>query len=189
MTDIYKNLNLDNIIYFNNEGVKCEEVWKSIIGFTSYEISDLGRIKSKNYRRTGLSKIRRQGICKGYLHLDLYHNGKPSYFMTHRLVAEAFIPNPENKPEVNHKKGIKTDNRASELEWNTSSENSQHSFDSGLRIIPVGELAYNSKLTDKIVLEILSLTSSVSQRKLAKIYGVAHTTIRMIVKRRTWSHL
>lgn len=65
----------------------------------------------------------------GYEVLSLCKNGKHKMMSVHRLVAFAFIPNPENKPEVNHKKGIKSDNRASELEWMTISENEKHSYE------------------------------------------------------------
>lgn len=63
----------------------------------------------------------------------LYKSGKRNFCQVHRLVAEAFIPNPENKPEINHKHGNKTDNRVSELEWNTTSENLQHAYNTGLK--------------------------------------------------------
>ena len=69
----------------------------------------------------------------GYLQVTLNKNGKVKTFLVHRLVAQAFLSNEENKPEVNHKWGIKTDNRASELEWNTTKENCKHSWETGLK--------------------------------------------------------
>lgn len=81
-------------------------------------------------------RILKAGIGNnGYVNVILFKNGKKKTFSVHRLVAIMFIPNTENKPEVNHKWGIKTDNRASELEWNTTSENMQHAHKIGLQTI------------------------------------------------------
>lgn len=102
-----------------------QELWEDIEKFNDYKISDLGRVKSL--------KGNKEKILKGVLNKDGYLvvgllNGKRKNKRIHRLVAIAFIPNPENKATVNHKKGIKTDNRASQLEWATVSENSLHSY-------------------------------------------------------------
>lgn len=70
---------------------------------------------------------------KGYLRITLSKENSIKTFSVHRLVALMFIPNPENKPEVNHKWGVKTDNKASELEWNTTSENMKHAYKTGLQ--------------------------------------------------------
>lgn len=68
----------------------------------------------------------------GYMTVNLYNNGKSSSKRIHRLVAEAFIPNPYNKPEVNHLDGNKTNNYVGNLEWSTKSENMQHAYKTGL---------------------------------------------------------
>ena len=83
----------------------------------------------------------------GYLQVLLPIDGKPKYFYVHRLVAQAFIPNPENKPFVNHLNGIKTDNRVENLEWTTPAENAQHSVKIGLT--PQGGASPTAKLTDE----------------------------------------
>jgi predicted house-cleaning noncanonical NTP pyrophosphatase (MazG superfamily) len=104
------------------------EVWKDINGYEGlYEISDLGNVKSHSFKNP--KNLSQHLNAKGYLNVKLYKENKKQGFQVHRLVAIAFIPNPENKPEVNHKKGIKKDNRATELEWNTSSENKIHSVE------------------------------------------------------------
>ena len=114
------------------------EIWKDVIGYEGlYQVSNLGNIKSINRiwitnngakRNHGDILIKQSLSYKGYLKVRFYKNLKRKTFFVHRLVAIAFVENPDNKPEINHKKGIKTDNRALELEWSTSSENTIHKF-------------------------------------------------------------
>ena len=95
-----------------------------------------GRVKSfpRAGTRTKEERILKPSISKkGYYKVILFKNNESKTFRVNRLVAEAFIPNPEGKEQVNHKRGIKSDNRASELEWNTCSENIQHAIKTGLR--------------------------------------------------------
>lgn len=113
------------------------EVWKAIAGYEQhYEISNKGRVRSKDrfivcidgktsFRRGKLFKPKKHKA--GYLFVQLSNKGKTKNHYIHRLVAQAFIENPENKPQVNHLK-CKTCNCVEDLEWSTCSENIQHAF-------------------------------------------------------------
>jgi len=116
---------------------KDVEVWKDIKGYEGlYRVSSLGRVESLHRKNVNRDIILNHGKNKfGYIVLRLYNNGH-SGFLLHRLVAMAFIPNPENKPTVNHISGIKSDNTAKNLEWATQSENSLHAYRLGLRHTP-----------------------------------------------------
>ena len=96
------------------------ERWKQIDGY-DYEVSDQGNVR--NMRTGKILKPKKHG---GYLRVGLYKNGKEKNCFIHRLVAETFIPNPENKATVNHINEIKTDNRVVNLEWATMNEQVHH---------------------------------------------------------------
>ncbi len=101
------------------------EIWKPIPEFPEYSVSSLGRLLSF---KSGEPKLMRTSPNhNGYPQAILYRNGRQHHQLVHRLTATAFIPNPENKPEVNHKNGDKEDGSVSNLEWATDSENKQHS--------------------------------------------------------------
>lgn len=112
------------------------EVWKPIPGYEEYyEISSLGRVKRiKVGHGTQAGRIIKEYFDKhtGYCRVALSVNSKVKDYSVHRLVAMTFLPNPEEKREVNHINGIKTDNRLENLEWATPSENRIHAYDTGL---------------------------------------------------------
>lgn len=131
--------------------------WKIIPGFDFYEASDDGQIKSVERRvkhNYGGFSLRKSRILKqyisddGYKRLGITMNRKTETTNVHRLVALAFIPNPENKPQVNHINGIKTDNRVVNLEWATVAENVKHAYDTGLKT--------KAKLSETQIAEIVA---------------------------------
>ena len=101
------------------------EIWKDIEGYGGlYQVSNLGRVKSLNYNRTKKEKILKPRSNKdGYLNVNLYKEGRMKTCLVHRLVAKAFIPNPDNKSQVNHRDEDKTNNCVDNLEWMTRREN------------------------------------------------------------------
>lgn len=103
-----------------------KEQWKSIKGYAGYEVSNLGNVRTRKYgRKRNLVLLKTN---QGYHRVCLYRDDGRDFVSVHRLVAEAFIPNPGNKPQVNHKNGIRTDNDARNLEWTTASENLFHKY-------------------------------------------------------------
>ena len=126
------------------------ETWKDIKGFEGiYQISNMGRVKS--FKADPNGRILSIKNSKGdYLNIVLCHGNKRRSVKVHRLVAEAFVPNPHNKPEVNHIDGNKQNNRADNLEWVTRAENHRHA----LALNPdmtKGMIKYNRFIRAKIV--------------------------------------
>lgn len=121
-----------------------KEIWKDIPGYEGcYQASNLGNIKSiPRYvsNHTGMLLVKEKLITQrknkqGYMICYLSKNAKDECFRVHRLIAKTFIPNPENKPQVNHIDGNKSNNRLENLEWCTNSENQIHAFKNGLNYV------------------------------------------------------
>lgn len=175
------------------------EVWKDIKGYEGhYQVSDLGRVKSLSRvvkSRVGVFGTKKEIILKtfkngdGYLKYKLCINGKEKSVISHRLVANEFLENPFNKPQVNHKNGIKYDNRVDNLEWVTSSENVIHSLANNLKIPQKGSEHGMSKLTEKEVLEIRAIGRTKTLKEVGKMYNVDMSLISLILLNKIWNHV
>lgn len=171
-----------------------QETWKDIEGYEAlYQVSDIGRVRSLDRFGKGRGDVQSRRVFHGQILLqpiyrDLYpsvslcKNGKVKRFYTHRLVALAFNPNPSGKPQINHINGVKTDNRAENLEWCTTQENSMHSCESGLS--KVGVKHYLAKFTEDQVRAIRS--DRRTQEAIAIEYGVCVDTIYKLRNRITY---
>lgn len=176
-----------------------KEEWKDIRQYKGlYQVSNYGQVKSLNHRiKTKINNqtaIIRKGrvlkfsISRGYATVILSKNGKKKKSFIHRLVAEAFIPNRDNKPQVNHIDGNKLNNNVKNLEWATSSENIVHAFNIGLIKPPRGEKQGKSKLTEKDVVDIRN-SKGIFQKDLAKKYNVSQQEISRIINNKRWGYI
>lgn len=111
-----------------------KEIWKPIEGTNGrYEVSNTGKVRSLNYKRTGTTReMKPAPDQKGYMKTVLLFDRKYKPVKIHRLVAEAFIENPDNLPQVNHKDGNKGNNSVANLEWTSNYDNAHHAMEHGL---------------------------------------------------------
>lgn len=173
-----------------------DEKWKPIAGFFN-EVSNLGRVRSVTHKagngKTYQGKILKPIITKsGYVNVCLTtgENENRITKRVHRLVAEAFCENPEDKDEINHKDGDKENNRAENLEWVTRNENEQHAYDNNLIKVLKGSEKPCAKLDEEDIRNIRKeYENGCLQIELAEEYGVARQTISSIVTRKAWTHV
>lgn len=152
------------------------EFWREI--FDGYFVSTFGKVESiKRGKRRRLSPKTKKN---GYLEVALSINGRRKCCLIHRLVALAFIPNPDDKPEVNHVNGDKTDNRVENLEWATASENQCHAYATGLQTVRRNEDASAAKFTNEQVRFIRDNPQGLSRAEIARMFDVHQTTISAI---------
>ena len=175
------------------------EIWKEVKGYNGvYFVSNKGRVRSidhycegrkGNGKQTG--RILKQSKCyKGYLRVSLNCNKKKFTTGAHRLVAQAFILNSENKSQVNHINGIKDDNIVENLEWCTNKENQIHAVKNNLNNPNYGEKHHNSKLSNKDVLNVRSLNKiGFTNKQLAEDYNVSQTAMSNILRNKTYINL
>jgi hypothetical protein len=177
------------------------EEWRDIAGWEGlYAVSNLGRVRS--YDRTVTESNGKTRIHKGrlvtlkktglYHGVSLWRDGTEKRQYIHRLAAEAFILNPDSRPEVNHKDGDKFNNCVPNLEWATRSENAKHDYDAGLLKFPPspkGNSHHSARLTEHDVKQIRKAFKPGMGTLLAQKYGVTPPSIYGIVNGRTWKHV
>jgi len=194
-------------IRINHIGVNNlhKEEWRPVISYEGiYAVSCLGRVKFLDKIKVmpnGLLHINKKEKLRalkttrlGYVSVSLYNrsNKKMKDHFVHRLVSQAFIPNPENKPFINHKDGNKQNNRVDNLEWCTSSENVVHAIENGLLVVRKGSELYNAKLTEEKVMVIKRFYRrfpKTKQRDFAKRINLCHKQLSAILKNKTWKHV
>lgn len=182
------------------------EIWKDIKDYEGYyQVSSLGRIKSldriisvppsinnplgQQFINERIMKIKTCPPHK-YFTVILSKGNHVKAKRVGRLVAEAFILNPENKPQVNHINGIKTDDRVENLEWSTQSENIRHAYKTGLAHGPKGEKQGSSKLNEKQVRVIKHcLKLGMKNREIAKYFPCTWFNIKAIQLGKSWGHI
>lgn len=173
------------------------EKWRHAKGFSDrYYVSNMGRI----FTTSAHNKKNNPAIMKPALDFDKRKDAT-GYLRTvidgrsirvHRVIAQTWIPNPENKPFVNHKNGNKTDNRAENLEWCTNSENQLHAYRTGLEKPMRGEKNPKSKMTDEQVRRFKQEWAhdrKMSRKQYAEKLGVTEAAIKDIIRGRSWSWL
>jgi len=168
-----------------------DEIFIPVIGYEEYYlVSNYGRvfsrIRDRHRRGRFLSPAKSRN---GYLKVALSKNGSQKVFYIHRLVGTAFIENSHNKKTINHKNGIKEDNRAVNLEWATRYENTIHAKINGL--YQSGENRHNSVLKQRDIEVILKLylTNKLYISDIANAFGVSGETIGNVIKSKTWNNI
>lgn len=166
---------------------------KQIKDYTDYYITENGKVYSKKYHhRQNPNCELREMKCTihktGYSVIELFKNKIGKSFRVHRLVAECYIPNPDNKPYVNHIDGNKSNNKLINLEWCTAKENEYHKR-TVLKKHIIGSDVYGSKLNNDDVLWIRNNRNNFSTKELSYKFNVSTTSIYNILKNKTWKHI
>ena len=170
-----------------------KEIWKDIKGYEGiYQVSNIGKIISLPRNGTILKKKKLKNILnnRGYLCVNLSKNNIQKKNAIHRLVAETFIPNPDNLSQVNHKDGNKQNNCVENLEWCTCKENIQHARKTGL-LNDYGSKNKLSKFTDEQIKfnrkKYIKNDKKYGCTSLARKFNVSKSTISYIINNKTYN--
>ena len=156
--------------------------WEIIKNFEDYEVSTTGLVRNRHTNKVlATSKLR-----NGYMNIKLYKDFKQKNLLLHRVIATAFIPNPDNLKTVNHKDSNRANNDLSNLEWCTQSDNVIHGYTNGFHSTK-GIKNGNSKLTVEQVISIRK--DERSYKDISKDYSIAPTTVGNIKNRYVWNHI
>lgn len=161
-----------------------DEKWKIVPGFPNYEASDLGRIRHAFSRRVRKPNRHRKW---NYYSVCVHSGGKRKNIKVHRMIAAAFLPNPQQKPQVNHLDGSRLNNKLTNLEWATSAENMLHAWRNGLVPSQAGERNSQAMLGASDVQEIRGKSAEGERAEnLARQYGVSKGHIYKIISGAKW---
>ena len=162
--------------------------WKAVPGFPDYEVSTGGDVRSTKGRRPRI--LRRRFLPTGYVRCALYRDCAPVHLSVHRLVWEAFVGDIPPKMQINHKNGVKDDNRLSNLEVVTVSENMTHKFRELGHTGRRGSKSNWAVLTERDIPIIRDLRErGLLYREIAERFGVSRAAVAQIVKRERWAHV
>lgn len=165
------------------------EIWKDIKGYEGkYQISNLGRLKNIKSNRLYISKTYGNKI---YVNISLTSNGVTKTFLWHRVVAIAFIPNPQNKPCINHIDNNPANNGVENLEWVTHKENTAHAVKQNRMKPCIGETNATTNLKNVQVVRIKKLLSAkkLTHQKIADRFSVSREVITCINRGVSWKHI
>lgn len=183
------------------------EIWKDVQGYEDYyQVSNFGRVKSLQRKVPYFSSmsqkhttftvkeciLKKVSIPSGYLFVRISKLNKYKNFYVHRLVAQAFIPNPGNKAYINHKDGVKTNNHIDNIEWATPSENAIHALATGLKVSQKGEDQGKARLSNEQALKIktLCLTKTAEEIRIMMNFPKKDRHLIANIKcGRIWKHL
>lgn len=169
---------------FELEDLEGEE-WRPINGFKDYEVSNYGRVKSFKGKTP---RILRPAFRVQYLYVGFFVGGRAKSYAVHALVASAFLPNPEGKPQVGHLDGCKLNNFVGNLKWMTSKENVRHAFASGTAKSGVAHRSAKIK-SEADIIYIRENPDNLTRGQLAEKFGVCISTIKYIRRRKSYKNV